>query len=104
MTRLASVILGDGSRRAAVIEGEEAWVSEVTGIDAALASGVTLAGLSDSAGRSAAVQDLVFDAPLRPPVIFCLGQNYRDHLDEKAHRTRRNLRIPDSKRDGQRPG
>jgi 2-keto-4-pentenoate hydratase/2-oxohepta-3-ene-1,7-dioic acid hydratase in catechol pathway len=83
MTQLASVILGDGSRRAAVIEGEEAWVSEVPGIDAALASGVTLAGLSGSAGRLAAVQDLVFDAPLRPPVILCLGQNYRDHLDEK---------------------
>jgi 2-keto-4-pentenoate hydratase/2-oxohepta-3-ene-1,7-dioic acid hydratase in catechol pathway len=83
MTRLASVILGDGSRRAAVIEGEEAWVCEAPGIDAALASGVTLAGLSGSPGRSAGLQDLAFDAPLRPPVIFCLGQNYRDHLDEK---------------------
>lgn len=83
MTQLASVILGDWSRRAAVIEGEEAWVSEVPGIDAALASGLAPAGLSRSPGRSAAVPDLVFDAPLRPAVIFCLGQNYRDHLDEK---------------------
>ena len=24
------------------------------------------------------------EPPLTPNVVFCLGQNYRDHLDEKA--------------------
>jgi acylpyruvate hydrolase len=27
---------------------------------------------------------VVIDAPLRPPVVFCFGQNYTDHLEEKA--------------------
>lgn len=83
MTQVASIITEDGSRRAAVIHGDEVWVTGVPGIDAALASGTRLADLSRSPGYTAAVSRMVFDAPLRPPVIFCLGQNYRDHLDEK---------------------
>ena len=83
MTRVASVIAEDGSRRAAVLEGQDAWITEVPGIDAALTAAMSLTELRRAAGYSAAADDLVFDAPLRPPVIFCLGQNYRDHLDEK---------------------
>ena len=33
--------------------------------------------------RYARTSEVTFDAPLRPPVVFCVGQNYADHLEEK---------------------
>jgi 2-keto-4-pentenoate hydratase/2-oxohepta-3-ene-1,7-dioic acid hydratase in catechol pathway len=46
--------------------------------------GVELAALADQPGRSVRVADVLLDAPLRPSVVLCMGQNYRDHLEEKA--------------------
>jgi len=78
--RLVSVVEG-GERRAAVVEGDRAFVTEVPGLDAALAASIDVIG---ARGEWRPLADLHLDAPLRPPVVFCTGQNYRDHLAEKA--------------------
>jgi 2-keto-4-pentenoate hydratase/2-oxohepta-3-ene-1,7-dioic acid hydratase in catechol pathway len=78
--RLASVVSG-GERRAAVVEGDRAFVTETPGLDAALAASIDL---KSARGEWRPLADVRLDAPLRPPVVFCAGQNYRDHLAEKA--------------------
>jgi 2-keto-4-pentenoate hydratase/2-oxohepta-3-ene-1,7-dioic acid hydratase in catechol pathway len=78
--RLASVVAG-GERWAAVVEGDRAFVTEVPGLDAALAASIDL---MSAPGEWRPLADFQLDAPLRPPVVFCAGQNYRDHLAEKA--------------------
>ena len=35
-------------------------------------------------GEWCPLADLQLAPPVSPPTVFCLGQNYRDHLDEKA--------------------
>jgi 2-keto-4-pentenoate hydratase/2-oxohepta-3-ene-1,7-dioic acid hydratase in catechol pathway len=55
--------------------------SRAPGLDAAIAAGVDVA---EAEGDWLPLSEVQLDAPLRPPVVFCLGQNYRDHLDEKA--------------------
>lgn len=54
------------------------------GLDAAMAQGLDPAEIARRAQRSVAPEEAVMDAPLRPPVVFCTGQNYADHLSEKA--------------------
>jgi len=78
--RLVSVI-ADGERRAGLLNGDRVFVTDVPGLDAAIVAGVDLVR-ADGSWRLLA--DVELDAPLRPQVVFCLGQNYRDHLDEKA--------------------
>ena len=77
--RLVSVRI-DGVRHAGVLDGDRVGVDpRPGGLDAVLAG--------DGVGRPAvqvAAADATFDAPLRPPVVFCVGQNYADHLEEKA--------------------
>jgi 2-keto-4-pentenoate hydratase/2-oxohepta-3-ene-1,7-dioic acid hydratase in catechol pathway len=78
---LASVLEG-GRRLAAVVDGDRVLVSELDGgADALIAGGGSEADLS---GKWRAVDECRLDAVLRPPVVLCAGQNYRDHLDEKA--------------------
>ncbi|WP_092808247.1 fumarylacetoacetate hydrolase family protein [Rhodococcus globerulus] len=77
--RLASVF-HLGERRAAIIEGDRAFVTVIPGLDAALDYG---SDLRRSRGMWMQVDQLQLDAPVRPPVIFCIGQNYQDHVDEK---------------------
>ena len=78
--RLVSVIV-DGKRLAGVVDGEEVLVIEAPGLDAAIAAEIDLGA---AGGRRLPLDQVRLDAPLRPPVVFCMGQNYRDHLDEKA--------------------
>jgi 2-keto-4-pentenoate hydratase/2-oxohepta-3-ene-1,7-dioic acid hydratase in catechol pathway len=78
--RLVSIIDG-GRRRAGVLDGERVLVTEVPGLDEAIASGFDFANAS---GEWQELADVRLDPPLRPPTVFCLGQNYRDHLAEKA--------------------
>jgi 2-keto-4-pentenoate hydratase/2-oxohepta-3-ene-1,7-dioic acid hydratase in catechol pathway len=78
--RLVSVI-ARGERRAGLVDGDRVLVTQVPGLDVAIAAGVDLA---DAPGDWLPLDEVELDAPLRPPVVFCLGQNYRDHLDEKA--------------------
>ena len=78
--RLASVVAG-GERWAAVVEEDRAFVTEVPGLDAALAAAIDL---ESARGEWRPLADVRLDAPLRPSVVFCAGQNYRDHLAEKA--------------------
>src|SRR5215204_2682151 len=78
--RLASVVLG-GERRAAIIEGDRAFVTDVPGLDAAIAGSIDL---MSARGDWRPLAEVELDAPLRPPVVFCAGQNHRDHLAEKA--------------------
>jgi 2-keto-4-pentenoate hydratase/2-oxohepta-3-ene-1,7-dioic acid hydratase in catechol pathway len=78
--RLASVVAG-GERWAAVIEDDRAFVTDVPGLDAAIAGSIDL---MSAPGDWRPLADVELDAPLRPPVVFCAGQNYRDHLAEKA--------------------
>lgn len=76
---LCTVLL-DGVRHAGVRDRDVVRVDpRPGGLDAVLADGG-----QPRAGREIATADAVFDAPLRPPVVFCVGQNYADHLEEKA--------------------
>jgi 2-keto-4-pentenoate hydratase/2-oxohepta-3-ene-1,7-dioic acid hydratase in catechol pathway len=77
---LATVVAG-GKRWAAVVEGDRAFVTEVPGLDVALAASIDL---MSAPGEWRPLADVQLDAPLRPQVVFCTGQNYRDHLAEKA--------------------
>jgi 2-keto-4-pentenoate hydratase/2-oxohepta-3-ene-1,7-dioic acid hydratase in catechol pathway len=77
--RLVSVIV-DGTRRAGLIEGDQIGIDARTGgLDAVLAGDGVV-----RPERFIPRADAIFDAPLRPPVVFCVGQNYIDHLEEKA--------------------
>lgn len=78
--RAASVI-AHGQRRAGIVDGEGVYVTDVAGLEAAIAAGIDLSTAEGTWEPLAAVR---FDAPLRPPAVLCAGQNYRDHLDEKA--------------------
>jgi hypothetical protein len=69
--RLASV-LHEGERRAAVIDGDRAYVTRAPGLDAAIAYGTDL---EHAPGVWVETAGLEYDAPLRPPVVFCFGQN-----------------------------
>lgn len=71
----------DGQRRAVVIEDERVGVSDVPGLDAAVAGGLDVPAL---VRRWVDLADVRLDAPLRPPVVFCLGQTYASHVREKS--------------------
>jgi 2-keto-4-pentenoate hydratase/2-oxohepta-3-ene-1,7-dioic acid hydratase in catechol pathway len=79
--RLVSVVLDDGRRRAAVLEGERVLVTDAPGLDAAIAEDYDF---ERAQGEWHDLADVRLDAPLYPTTVFCLGQNYRDHLAEKA--------------------
>lgn len=78
--RLGSV-LDSGQRRAAVFEDDQAYVAAELTLEEAIAGAVDL-GAAEGSWRPRS--ELELDAPLRPPVVLCSGQNYHDHLDEKA--------------------
>jgi len=70
----------DGVRRAGLWHDETIRLDpRPGGLDAVLAAGGQL-----RPGPTIAAAEADFDAPLRPPVVFCVGQNYADHLEEKA--------------------
>jgi 2-keto-4-pentenoate hydratase/2-oxohepta-3-ene-1,7-dioic acid hydratase in catechol pathway len=77
--QLVSVIV-DGVRLAGVLDGDRIGLDpRPGGLDAVLADDGHV-----RPGETVALSDVTVDAPLRPPVVFCIGQNYADHLDEKA--------------------
>ena len=79
--RLVSV-LHNKRRLAGILDEDRVLVSEIDGgIDALIARGNGLVRLDGTWHDASSV---VLDAVLRPPVVLCAGQNYRDHLDEKA--------------------
>ena len=76
--KVASVRI-DGTRHAGVVEGDEVRIdAQPGGLDAILADDRVF-----RPSRKVALTEVTFDAPLRPPVVFCVGQNYADHLPEK---------------------
>lgn len=75
-------VLVDGVRRAALVEGDVTYVHASRSLEQVLGTG--LASFEPDRDRPVQTRSLTFDAPVRPPVVFCAGQNYRDHLDEKA--------------------
>jgi 2-keto-4-pentenoate hydratase/2-oxohepta-3-ene-1,7-dioic acid hydratase in catechol pathway len=80
---MALVSVRDGGRRfAGVLQRGRVLVSSLEGgVDALLLAGGTEADLD---GEWRDLDGTRLDAVLRPPVVLCAGQNYRDHLDEKA--------------------
>jgi 2-keto-4-pentenoate hydratase/2-oxohepta-3-ene-1,7-dioic acid hydratase in catechol pathway len=79
--RLVSIIQ-DGERFPGLIEGDRVHFSDRPGgLDSLIADGLEASAIG---GRTVGVEEAELDAPLRPPVILCTGQNYRSHLDEKA--------------------
>lgn len=75
-----ATILEAGERRAALVEGRRVGIDRRTGgLDAVLADDGVV-----RPDHVVAIDEVQFDAPLRPPVVFCVGQNYLDHLEEKA--------------------
>ena len=77
--KLVSVLV-DGVRRAGVVDGDRIGVDpRPGGLDAVLATDGVV-----RPERFVPWDGAHLDAPLRPPVVFCVGQNYADHLEEKA--------------------
>jgi 2-keto-4-pentenoate hydratase/2-oxohepta-3-ene-1,7-dioic acid hydratase in catechol pathway len=77
--QLATVLV-DGAPRAGLLDGGRVLVTDAPGLGAAIATGYDF---SRARGEWRERADVRLDAPLRPPVVLCMGQNYRDHLDEK---------------------
>ncbi|HZD65874.1 MAG TPA: fumarylacetoacetate hydrolase family protein [Acidimicrobiales bacterium] len=77
----AVTVLLDGDRRAGTLTGDEVLVDKERTLDEVIEAGVDLHRSATLRLPRAAV---TLDAPLRPPVVLCTGQNYRDHLAEKA--------------------
>ncbi len=78
--RLVSVFV-DGERKAGWIEADRVFFTDIPGLEAAIESRTVLGRESEGWLPAAEAR---LDAPVRPPVVLCAGQNYRDHLDEKA--------------------
>lgn len=74
----------EGERRAAVLDGDRVGVTALPGLDTALARGVAAEELRGHVERWTDRSAVRLDAPLRPPVVFCLGQTYGSHVREKA--------------------
>jgi 2-keto-4-pentenoate hydratase/2-oxohepta-3-ene-1,7-dioic acid hydratase in catechol pathway len=77
---LASVIV-DGERRAAIVVGDRVGITGLPGLDVAIEQGIDVLG---AVREWREVTTVRFDAPIRPPVVFCLGQTYASHLRENG--------------------
>jgi len=77
--KLVSVI-EQGARRAALLDGEELFVSDVAELKSVIAQGLDIRKLP---GRWRPLAQSVLDVPLRPGAVLGTGSNYRDHLDER---------------------
>jgi 2-keto-4-pentenoate hydratase/2-oxohepta-3-ene-1,7-dioic acid hydratase in catechol pathway len=63
-----------------VLEGDEIFVTEVPGLDTAIANGLDVKAQK---GVWQKLADLRLDTPLRPGAVIGTGSNYVDHLDER---------------------
>lgn len=70
-----------GTSRAARFDGETVRLADANRLDDLIRGDADLSSAFHDEVPRSEVQVL---AALRPPVILCAGQNYRDHLDEKA--------------------
>lgn len=77
--QIGSVLVA-GERRAALLDGDQVFVTTIPGLDACIA---VSSDLRKANGTWESLADMQLDAPIRPPVVLCAGQNYRDHLEEK---------------------
>ena len=74
-------VRADQGERAGVLEGDRVLLTEEPHLDVAIRTGYDF---SQARGPWRAVAEVRLERPLRPSAVFCLGQNYRDHLAEKA--------------------
>jgi 2-keto-4-pentenoate hydratase/2-oxohepta-3-ene-1,7-dioic acid hydratase in catechol pathway len=81
----ATTVWLDGNRRIAIRDGERVLVGDSAGLLDLLIAGRTL---EDEPFTEIAQEKIEFDAPLRPPILLCCGQNYSDHLAEQGAVTR----------------
>jgi len=79
--RLASVLTADGRRAAAIVEEDRVFVTQWPGLDQVIAAETPITAGSGQWQPRAATK---FDVPIRPPVLLCTGNNYRDHNDERT--------------------
>ena len=84
MTRIGTVTV-DGRPRLAVLDGDSILVGQSAGAGAVIASGLPI---SRESLTPAPNDTLAFQAPIRPPILLCCGQNYSDHLAEQGHERR----------------
>lgn len=77
-------VLDEGARLAGVLEGDEVYVTDVPGLDTAIAQGLDLKARK---GQWRPLANLRLDAPLRPGSILATGSNYLDHVDERIAAT-----------------
>lgn len=78
--RLAAVLV-EGRRRPAIVEGDRVLLGDGDGGVDALAAGAALEPVEELP-----LDEVAFDAPLRPPVLFCVGRNYAEHAVEAGGR------------------
>jgi 2-keto-4-pentenoate hydratase/2-oxohepta-3-ene-1,7-dioic acid hydratase in catechol pathway len=78
--QLVTVRYGN-ERWVGVLEGDRILVTDVPNLEVAIS---TARNLSHARGEWRPLAEVQLAPPISPPTVFCLGQNYRDHLDEKA--------------------
>ena len=78
--RLVTVRADEGER-AGVLEGDRVLLTDEPLLDVAIRTGYDF---SQARGTWRPLAEVRLERPLRPSAVFCLGQNYRDHLAEKA--------------------
>lgn len=74
-------IIEENERRAGILEDGEVFVTNVPGLEAAIARRIDLKASRGAWRRHA---DVKFDVPLRPGAVLATGSNYRDHLNERV--------------------
>lgn len=74
-------VIHDGTSYAARFAGDQVLLYGSPSLWAAIDAG---ADFSSATGGTVALAEVELDAAVRPAVVLCAGQNYRDHLDEKA--------------------
>lgn len=70
-----------GQQRIAIAEGEGVLLGESAGLAGLLADGHRLEA---EAFTEPNAYKVALDAPIRPPILLCCGQNYSDHLAEQG--------------------
>jgi len=68
-------------RRAGILETDRVFVTDVPGLDIAIAQNIDL---KSAKGSWRARAEVTLDVPLRPGAILGTGSNYRDHLIERV--------------------
>lgn len=73
-------IIEDGAPQAGILEGEEVYVTGISGLQPVIANKINLRA---EPGSWKKLKDLRLDVPIRPGAVLGTGSNYVDHVNER---------------------